>query len=113
MERTVTPHEAAVLTWLLDNAPKGDVSAYRIRPVEELLVVRTCDCGCSSMDFQPGGFAGARIIADAWAVYPDGQQADLILWGRDGRIVALEVCEYHPNSYHCFPELADLRNYYG
>jgi hypothetical protein len=114
MERTVTPHEAAVLTWLLDNAPKGDVSAYRIQPVEELRVLeKTCNCGCSSMDFQPGGWAGARIIADGLAVYPDGQQAGLILWGRDGNIVLLEVHDMHPNSSHRFPELADLRNYYG
>jgi hypothetical protein len=103
MERTVTPNEA-VVGWLLDQAPVGDVTAYRLQPVEELRVVGRCDCGCSSLDFRPGAWgAGAAIVADALAVYADGQQAGLILWGREGEIVSLEVHDCQPGSSHRFP----------
>jgi len=39
----------------------------------------------------PNEAAGARIIADALAVYPDGPEAGQILWGREREIVSLEV----------------------
>jgi len=111
MERTVTPIEAAVVEWLLDHAPVGDVAAYRLQPVEELRVVGGCGCGCSSLDFRPDGARGARIIADALAVYADGQQAGLILWGRGGEIVSLEVYDCHPKASQRFPQILDLRTF--
>ena len=110
--RAITPHEAAILRWLLDNAPKGDVAAYRECQLEQLRVVGGCQCGCSSLDFLPDT-RGARIVADALAVYPDGQKAGLILWGRDGEMVSLEVYDLHPEASRRVPEIADLRNYYG
>ena len=115
MERAITPHEAAVVVWLLDHAPVGDVTSYRRLPLEGLRVFEGCDCGCFSLDFQPHrqGWRGARIIADGRAVYPDGQQADLILWGRDGEVVLLEVVDYDPRVPHRFPEISDLRNFVG
>jgi len=51
------------------------------------------------------------MIADALAVYPDGQQANLILWGRDGEIVWLEVNDLDPRAPHRFPEIPDLRTW--
>jgi hypothetical protein len=111
MERTVTPIEAAVVGWLLDHAPVGDVTAYRLQPVEGLRVVGGCGCGCSSMDFRSDGARGARIIADALAVYSDGQQAGLILWGRGDEIVSLEVYDCHPEASQRFPQISDLRTF--
>ena len=111
MERTVTPIEAAVVGWLLDRAPVGDVTAYRLQPSEGLRVVGGCDCGCSSLDFQSDGARGAGIIADALAVYSDGQQAGLILWGRGDQIVSLEVYDCDPEASHRFPRLSDLRTF--
>jgi hypothetical protein len=63
------------------------------------------------MDFQPDAWGGCRILADAFAIYPDGQQAGLILWGRDGEIALLEIYDCHPNASHRFPEIADLRSF--
>ena len=88
----------------------GDVTAYRQRPFEDLLVVGGCDCGCFSLDFTPDGFGGARIIADALAVYPDGL-TDLILWGRDGEVTWLEVVDYDPQAPRRFPQITDLRTW--
>jgi hypothetical protein len=110
MNRPVTSHEAAIVEWLVDNASVGDVAAYRLRPVAGLSVVGGCACGCRSLDFQLNK-AGAKMIADAIAVYPDGQKAGLILWGRDGEIVSLEVYDLHPEASHRMPEIAHLRNW--
>ena len=112
MDRAITPDEAAVVRWLLDHAPRGDVTAFRLQPVEQLRVVGGCGCGCSSLDFQPNG-DGAIIIADAFAVYSDGKQAGLILWGRQGGVVSLEVYERHPEAADRFPQVPDLRTFEG
>ena len=111
MERTVTAHEAAVVGWLLDNAPFDDVTPYRRQPLEALHVFEGCDCGCFSLHFQPRGRGGIRMIADSLAVYPDGQQANLILWGHDGEIVWLEVNGFDPRAPHRFPEISNLRTW--
>jgi hypothetical protein len=107
--RAIAPNEAAVVRWLLDHAAIEDVTNYRIHPVEQLRVVKGCDCGCSSLDFQPNAWGGANIIADASAVYSDGQKAGLILWGRESEIVLLEVYDWHPDASRRFPEISNLR----
>lgn len=90
---------------MLENAAIGDVAEYR-QCLEELQVVRGCDCGCSSLFFEQG-CGGLRMLADAYAVYPDAL-AGLLLWGRDGRIHWLEIYDWHPGANRRFPELADL-----
>ncbi len=94
-----------------DQAPLGDVTAYQIHSVEDLRVAKGCDCGCSSLDFQPDAWRDADIIADTFAVYSDGQQAGLILWGREGEIVLLEVYDCHPGASRRFPEISNLRTF--
>ena len=113
MDRAITRDEAAVVRWLLDHAPIGDVTTYRTHPVEELRVVKGCDCGCSSLNFQTDGWSRADIIADALAVYADGQQAGLILWGREGELVLLEVYDCHPNASFRIPKISNLRDLGG
>jgi hypothetical protein len=108
--RPVTPEEIAVLRWLLENAPVGDIAAYRELKVEDLRVVAGCDCGCVSALFESDQ-RGIKMIADALAVYADGEQANLILWGRAGRITWLEVCDVGPKSAHRMPAIANLRRW--
>jgi hypothetical protein len=48
------------------------------------------------------------MLADELAVYPDGQQAGLILWGREGRIIWLEVYDCQPESSHRVPDVSNL-----
>jgi hypothetical protein len=91
---------------------KHGATCHLLQPVEELRVVGGCDCGWSSLDFRPGAWgAGAAIIADALAVYADGQQAGLILWGREGEIASLEVYDCHPGASHRFPQISNLRTF--
>ncbi len=109
MDRALTGNEESVVRWLLDSAAMVDVSAFR-QGVDELRVVAQCACGCCSLDFTTGK-KDARIIADALAVYPDGQQAGLILWGRGSEILWLEIYDLHPGTSHRFPEMSNLRTW--
>jgi hypothetical protein len=84
MDRPISPNEVKVLNWLLDHA-LVDVTPYRLHAVEGLRVVGGCSCGCASLYFEPEGQRGFQMLADELAVYPDGQQAGLILWGRKAR----------------------------
>ncbi len=94
MERSITANEVKVVSWLLDHA-LVDVTAYRRQPVQDLRVVGICNCGCASLYFKPKGQRGkVHMLADELAVYPDGQRAGLMLWGRDGEILWLEVYDF-------------------
>jgi len=111
MERPIQPNEIAVLQWLLDHAAMGDASGSEYR-LDDLRVVPTaCQCGCASLDFEIGGWGGARILADALVLYPEGKKAGLILWGKNGRITGLEIYDLDPKASHHFPELANLRTW--
>ena len=48
------------------------------------------------------------MLADELALYPDGQRAGLILWGRDGTIVWLKVYDFQPESSHRVPDVSYL-----
>jgi hypothetical protein len=48
------------------------------------------------------------MLADELAVYPDGQQAGLMLWGKEGGIALLEVYDFEPGSSHRFPDFSHL-----
>jgi hypothetical protein len=108
MDRAIATNEVSVVNWLLDHA-LVDVTSYRVRPIEGLRVVGGCGCGCTSLDFKPPQQRGrAQRLADELAIYPDGQQAGLILWGQEGDIVLLEVYDFQPGSSHRFPDISDL-----
>jgi len=109
MDRAISPSEVKVVDWLLDHA-LVDVTAYRLRPFEKLRVVGGCSCGCSSLDFKRSTERRGKLhrLADELAVYPDGQQAGLMLWGCDGEIVSLEVYDFEPESSHRVPDISNL-----
>ena len=110
MDRPITSAEAAVVRWMLDHA-SVDVSAYSGNSMESLRVVgKWCDCGCSSLNFQEE-HKGKQVVADELAVYPDGQQAGLILWALHGEVVLLEVHDMDLNSSHRVPTVEVLRTY--
>ena len=106
MDRAIKADEVQVINWLLDH-PLVDVTAYRVNPADELCVVRECGCGCASLYFKRET-RNLERLADELAVYSDGQHAGLILWGRQGEIVLLEVYDFEPESSHRFPDLSHL-----
>ena len=83
MDRGLTA-QAAVIQWLLDHAAMTDVTAYLAQSPGELRAIGGCKCGCTSLDFQDD-WHGSKIIAEAVALYPDGQRAGLILWAATAR----------------------------
>ena len=108
MDRAISQNEVKVIEWLLDHA-LVDVTAYRLQSVERLRVVGGCPCGCTTLEFKPPEQQrGSTRLADELAVYPDGQQAGLILWGREGEVVSLEVHDCQPGSSHRFPDVSNL-----
>jgi hypothetical protein len=108
MDRAIRPNEAKVINWLLDHA-LVDVTAYRLHPIDELRVVGGCGCGCTSLYFKPQEQRGKlQMLADELAVYPDGRQAGLILWGHGDEIIWLEVYDCQLESSHRFPEASNL-----
>jgi hypothetical protein len=110
LNRPASAEEIAIVRWMLNNAPVGDIAAYRDVNLDDLHVVGACACGCISVDFEEGAWGHAKMIADATAEYPDGLRAGLILWGKDGRIVLLEVHDWDPDASHRMPTIADLRS---
>jgi len=110
-ERALTEQECEIVQWLLNNAriPKGELVS---NDLDGLHVVDHCQCGCVSIDFEAQGQGnGAGIVADAIAKWPDGNQAGLILWGRAGRVTALEVYDMTIDSAKRLPTLAVLRTW--
>jgi hypothetical protein len=98
MDRAISPNEVKVVKWLLDHA-LVEVTAYRLQPLEHLRVVGGCTCGCTTLHFKPLELLrGKKMLADELAIYPNGQQAGLILWGLEGEIVMLEVYDSQPGS---------------
>ena len=75
--------------------------------VDDLRVGRPCPCGCASLDFEDE-MVGAHPIADAVAIYADGKEADVTLFGKDGRIVGLE---FSGQASDRLPTVADLRTW--
>lgn len=111
MDRPITSSEAALVRWMLDHASVADASAFSGNSMESLRVIdKWCDCGCASLNFQED-HKGKWVVADALAVYPDGQQAGLILWALQSEIVLLEVHDMDLDSSHRVPTVADLRSY--
>jgi hypothetical protein len=110
MDRAITAKESGIVRWLLEHAAMRDVTVYRQAAVEELRVVGGCTCGCCSLHFQSAG-AGETMLADAVALYEDGQRAGLILWGFGGQIGFLEVYDFHPGASRRVPEIANLRSW--
>jgi hypothetical protein len=92
--RSASADEAAIVSWMLQNASRaGDLSDLEPSLIG-LRVVGRCSCGCPSVDFVVGGQdPTASPVANAHGITEDGVDVGLILWERDGQVSALEVYE--------------------
>ena len=111
--RTITEGEIAVLRWLLEHAAVADGAAYRAKPLERLQPSPCCDT-CAGLLFyeaQPIKI-GFQMLADALAVYPDGQIAGVLLWASGGEFAWLELHDtFTDGTAKRFPETSDLRTW--
>lgn len=101
-ERTTSPDEVDVVRWLLANAANKDVSEYSAESLQGAAVVAACPCGCASIEFSfaedRDGVVGGRdalrgkdILAEGFALWSDRTRTGVILWGRKGRLVGVEL----------------------
>jgi hypothetical protein len=94
-ERPISPAEAAIVRWMVLNAPVRGSTVHLEPGVAALRVVGRCSCGCPSVDFASHGQAPpARPIADAIGRTQDGVEVGVILWGRENVITGLEIYEF-------------------
>ena len=90
--RLVTQDEIAVIRTTLERAARVQLPPSLIARLEDLRVIRRCDCGCDSVDFtehDPG--RPSRPIADATGKTPAGGDVGIIIWGNDEAVTGIEV----------------------
>jgi hypothetical protein len=119
-ERQIVPDEADVVRWLLANAANTDVSAYSAESLTNATVVSACTCGCASIDFSFGEDAAdvtrddlraTEIIAEGFAVWPDGARAGVMLWGKRGRLLGIELYDLGSDAARRFPTVQVMRRW--
>jgi hypothetical protein len=94
-DRPISPSEAAIVRWMVLNAPVRGSTAHLETGIADLRVVGRCSCGCPSVDFASHGQAPpARPIADAIGRTEDGGEVGVILWGRENAITGLEIYQF-------------------
>ena len=100
-DRPISSQELEMVRWLLERCAFRDVSSFSAQSLEGARVVSGCSCGCSSVDFvQDGNWCGSIILAEAFALWPDGIRAGVMLWARAGAITGIEVYDMDPDSSH-------------
>jgi hypothetical protein len=107
--RAITAAEAAVVGWLLLHAASEGI-AGAAESVGELRVVGGCTCGCASIDFV-ADTAGARIVADAVVVLPDGRTGGAMLWALGNELAGLELYDHDAGASHAVPDVGQLRRW--
>ncbi len=111
--RAIIKDEVQILRWLLENAAVGDVSAYRAKALDELQA-RPCCSVCAGLlfgDAKPFN-EHLQMLADALAVYPDGQIAGVLLWASCGEFAWLEFHDTFTDGVVTrFPATTDLKTW--
>jgi hypothetical protein len=109
--RELREEEVAVLRWLLEHAAVGDVSDYRASASGELRARPCCDA-CAGLVFDELPRLSLTMLADALAVYPDGEVAGVLLHGYEGRLAWLELHDTMADgTAKRFPAVGDLRTW--
>jgi hypothetical protein len=90
--RPLTQDERDLVQWLLEHGDSEHKNL--ISQIDNLTVVRTCSCGCPTVNFALNGKPvppkGERIISDLLATV-DGKDVGVLLFQNEGRLSCLEV----------------------
>ena len=96
--RPISETEAAVIERALAVASIDESSATLSRSVRSLTVISRCACGCATVDFlMPTQDLVPRIVTDAVAMSPSGEDLGLIVFAIDNEISCLELYSYSDN----------------
>jgi len=97
--RPLSPHEVTVIRAAIARAPAGDVAPGLLEALEDLRVVRRCDCGCDSVDFVAHDPARpSRPLADGFGETPAGGAVGIIIWGTNDAVTGIEVYDLGAGS---------------
>jgi hypothetical protein len=116
--RPLSPDEHELLRWILENG--SDAAKTFLPQVEGVRAVRSCICGCPSIQLiveegvQRGISNSGRVICDLWGRTRKGELVGVLLFQDDGRICELEAysldgeIQDDGNEYE-FPTVQSLR----
>lgn len=90
--REITAQEAEVLELALQRGRLVALPDSVFANLRELRVVGVCECGCRSIYLSPESQTDRRV-ADTFGRTADGRHVDVMVWGVDGRITALELVD--------------------
>ena len=113
LSRAITEAEIAVLRWLLEHAAVTDVALYQAKALDRLQAWPCCE-ECAGLLFQDAQHIkiGFEMLADALAVYPDGQIAGVLLWASGGEFAWLELHDINAiGTAKRFPGTSDMRTW--
>jgi hypothetical protein len=91
--RPITPQEAEVLDLALRRGALISVPESMLANVASLQMIGVCPCGCRSIYFAPESRKDVRL-ADTIGRTADGKQIDVMVWGAEGRLSALDLVDY-------------------
>jgi hypothetical protein len=90
--RPINEEEAAVVRAILERVPWKPIPRPTLESASSLVVVGTCACGCSSLEFEseprpPRG----NPIAGGYGVTRSGRTVEVLLFGTPEVLTAFEV----------------------
>lgn len=91
----------------------GEVAAFQAKPPGALTVWPCCEI-CAGLLFQGTQpfSTPLEMLADALAVFPDGEVAGVLLWGAGGEFAWLELHDtFTTGTARRFPGVSDLRTW--
>jgi hypothetical protein len=107
--RAITADEASVVRWLLTNSNGLNGLAAS---VDELKVVAGCECPCLSVDFKPEGRTSKyRILSEGIGTADNGEHLEVVLWGNDKEISALEIIKFSEQPLKKLPAAGTLKTW--
>ena len=92
-ERALSSAETAVLESALRQSALVQVNDTMLSTLSALRVVGICACGCKSVYFEPIAKEDT-LLADTWGTAPGGGHLGIMVWGREGRVTALDIVDY-------------------
>jgi len=107
--RPISADEVAVLRRALEVCPVHPVSEALYGSVSSLRVIRCCDCGCDTVDFDGVERSEpSSIIADGIGEPPVGKEIGIIVFTKGDHLVTLEVYSYDDEPAR-LPTLGSIR----
>ena len=107
--RPLTEREQRLIAFLLQHGT-SEARAF-VDQLPHVTVVAHCSCGCPTLDLAVRGRTAkgtSTILADAYAVSPEGVRCGILLHGREGLISELEAYLLDEQRSFTFPDVDQI-----